>query len=78
MKEPQDIFTATVKTGTETWAFISGSLEFVKEQVAYCYYLARVKYPESPTYVDGNLPQETIATIKRKTKKMLSKQKLKE
>ncbi len=78
MEESKNIFNATVKTGTDTWAFISGSLDFVKDQVAYCYYLARIKYPESPTYIGGDLPPEAVVAIKRKVKRMLLKNKKEE
>lgn len=71
LQDKSKIFEASVKTGTCTWAFISGSYEFVEKTVEHCYYVAKLKWPEDPTYINGDLTDESIAAIKRRVKKRL-------
>lgn len=59
-----------IKTGPDTWAFITGSLEFVKQAVENCYLLAKTRWADSPTYIiSSDLDSRIIKTIKRKVEK---------
>ncbi|MCS7232011.1 MAG: hypothetical protein RMJ67_07745 [Elusimicrobiota bacterium] len=63
----------TIKTGTEAWSFIiSNDLNFIRERAIQTFIMAKEKYPNERTSIQG-LPDEEVIKIKKTAYKLMSK-----